>query len=166
MRTNALKRALKEGRTVFGPFVNIPSPIVVEVIGHAGFDFAILDMEHGLMDFEVVEHMARAAECGALSAVVRTREGFGPDILRAMELGAAGVQVPHVSTQEAAREVVRVAKYHPAGERGVSPYSRSARYSMDAGPGYTDRLNEESLIIVQVEGVKGLENLDEILSAD
>jgi len=118
------------------------------------------------MDFEVVEQMVRAAECGTVSAVVRTREGFAPDILRVMELGTAGVQVPHVSTKETALEVVRFAKYHPAGERGMSPYSRSARYSMDAGPGYTDRLNEESMIIVQVEGLKGLENLDDILTVD
>ncbi len=164
MRTNTLKQALKAGRTVFGPFVNIPSPMVVEVIGYAGFDFAILDLEHGLMDFEVVEHMVRGAECGGLSAVVRTREGFGPDILRALEVGAAGVQIPHVSSKEAAWEVVQVAKYHPAGKRGLSPYSRSARYSMDAQPGFTDRLNAESLIIVQVEGVEGLENLDAILT--
>lgn len=164
MRTNTLKQALNAGRTVFGPFVNIPSSIVVEIIGHAGFDFAILDLEHGLMDFDIVEQMVRGAECGGLSAVVRTREGFGPDILRALEVGAAGVQVPHVSSKKAALEVVRVAKYHPAGERGLSPYSRAARYSMDAQPGFTDRLNAESLVIVQVEGVEGLNNLDAILT--
>lgn len=164
MRANTLKQALDAGKTVFGPFVNIPSPTVVEIIGHAGFDFAILDLEHGLIDFGMVEHMVRGAECGGLSAVVRTREGFSPDILRALEVGAASVQIPHISTQEAALKVVKTAKYHPAGERGLSPYLRAARYSMDAEPGFTDRLNAETLIIVQVEGVEGLENLDAILT--
>ena len=163
MRENKLKQMLKRGEVVLGPFVSGYYPGMVEIIGIAGFDFSILDMEHGPLDVQHVEDMCRAADAVGLSPVVRVRENDPPQILRALDIGSAGVQVPQIETKEDALHVVRAAKYSPLGERGLSLYTRAAVYSAE-GMRITDKLNEASMVIIHVEGIKGIQNLDEILT--
>ncbi len=97
--------------------------------------------------------------------MVRVRENDPPQILRALDIGAAGVQVPQICNREDAAAAVRAAKYAPIGMRGVSPYTRAARYFAD-GAAIFERLNREQMVIVHVEGVEGLENLSEIVAVD
>ncbi|MBD2741244.1 aldolase/citrate lyase family protein [Coleofasciculus sp. FACHB-1120] len=163
MRENQLKRKLKRGEVVLGPFINCAYPAFIEICGHAGFDFAVIDMEHGALNTLVAEDLCRAADCVGLAPIVRIRKNDAPQIQRALDIGSAGVQVPQIETQSDAADVVRGAKYSPLGSRGLSFYTRAGVYAA-AGTQITNQLNEESLIIVHVEGIRGVENIEEIVS--
>jgi 4-hydroxy-2-oxoheptanedioate aldolase len=95
---------------------------------------------------------------------VRIRKNDGPQIQRALDIGSAGVQVPQIETREQAEAVVRGAKYAPLGMRGLSFYTRAGDYTIHGVEGYADRLNNEQMIVIHVEGKRGLENLEEIIS--
>ncbi|MBW4681140.1 MAG: aldolase [Microcoleus vaginatus WJT46-NPBG5] len=163
MRENLLKRKLKQGEFALGLFVNCAYPAFIEICGHAGFDFAIIDMEHGPLHTLGAEDLCRAADCVGLAPIIRIRKNDGPQIQRALDIGSAGVQVPQIETQADAEAVVRGAKYSPIGSRGLSFNTRAGNYTA-AGTNITDQLNEESLVVVHVEGTRGIENLKEIVS--
>jgi 4-hydroxy-2-oxoheptanedioate aldolase len=163
MRKNQLKQKLQQGEVVLGLFVNCAYPAFIEICGHAGFDFVVIDLEHGPLHPLVAEDLCRAADCVGLSPIVRVRQNDAPQIQRALDIGSAGVQVPQIETLADALAVVRGAKYSPLGERGLSFYTRAGVYS-SAGTQITDQLNAESLVIVHVEGKRGVDNLAEIVS--
>ncbi|WP_250123923.1 aldolase/citrate lyase family protein [Chroococcidiopsis sp. CCMEE 29] len=163
MRENQLKRKLKRGEVVLGPFINCAYPALIEICGHAGFDFAIIDLEHGALHTLVAEDLCRAADCVGLAPVVRVRKNDAPQIQRALDIGSAGVQVPQIETKAEAEAVVRGAKYSPLGARGLSFSTRAGVYSA-AGTQITDQLNQESLIVVHVEGKRGVDNIEQIIS--
>lgn len=164
LRTNRLKAALQAGQAVYGPFVRLATPQVVEILGYAGFDFCVIDMEHGSLETPQVENMVRAAERAGLTPIVRTSYDHPWQILRALDTGAQGVQVPGIGSAEAARTVVRNARYYPEGERGVCRFVRAAEYANVPASTYFEQANKENLVILHVEGAAGVENLDEILA--
>ena len=163
MHVNELKRKLQRGETVIGPFMCASHASFVEVAGLAGFDFAILDMEHGPLEVETVEDLCRAAHGVNLTPIVRVRKNDGPQIQRALDIGSGGVQVPQIETRADAEAAVRGAKYQPWGMRGLSFYTRAGDYTVNGIAGLTDKLNEEQMLVVHVEGKRGLENLDAIV---
>jgi 2-keto-3-deoxy-L-rhamnonate aldolase RhmA len=163
MRKNQLKQNLQQGKVVLGLFINSAYPAFVEICGHAGFDFAVIDLEHGALNTLVAEDLCRAADCVGIAPLVRVRKNDGPQIQRALDIGSAGVQVPQIETKADAQAVVRNAKYSPIGARGLSFYTRAGVYS-SAGTQIADQLNEESMVVVHVEGKRGVENLQEIIS--
>jgi len=139
MQKNALKQKLERGETVIGPFLNCSYPAFIEIVGLAGFDFAIIDMEHGPLSVETAEDLCRAAQGVGLSPIVRVRKNDGPQIQRALDIGSAGVQVPQIETREQAKAVVRGAKYSPLGLRGLSLYTRAGDYTVRGLSGITRR---------------------------
>ncbi len=162
MLKNKLKQKLKQGEVVIGPFMNCAYPAFIEICGHAGFDFAVIDLEHSSLHTLVAEDLCRAADCAGLAPVIRVRKNDAPQIQRALDIGSAGVQVPQIETQPEAEAVVRAAKYSPLGFRGLSLATRAGLYG--AGEmGITDKMNQESLIVVQVEGKRGVENIEKIV---
>ena len=163
MRENQVKQKLKRGEVVLGPFLNCAYPAFIEICGHAGFDFAIIDMEHGPLHTLVAEDLCRAADCVGLSPVVRVRKNDAPQIQRALDIGSAGVQIPQIETKQDAEAAVQAAKYNPIGSRGLSFNTRAGLYTA-AGTQITDKLNEESLVVVHVEGKRGVDNIAEIVS--
>ncbi len=163
MRTNQLKQKLQRGETAIGTFMNCAYPAFMEICGLAGFDFAAIDLEHSPLDTLTAENLCRAADCTGISPVIRVRKNDGPQIQRALDIGSAGVQVPQVETKAEAEQAVISAKYSPLGTRGLSFNTRAGLYTA-AGSGITDRLNEESLVVLQVEGKRGIDNLDEIIT--
>ena len=163
MSENKLKAKLNNGEVALGPFVNLNSVALIEIAAYAGFDFVILDTEHGPLDILTAENLCRVAQGTGITPIVRIRENDPAQILRALDIGAGGVQVPQICTKEDAEAVVHAAKYAPLGMRGVSPYTRAARYFVD-GARIFERLNAESMVLIHLEGVEGLENLEEIIS--
>lgn len=164
MRKNNLKRKLQRGEMVVGPFVNCSYPAFIEIVGMAGFDFAIVDMEHGPLSVETAEDLCRAGQLAGLDPIVRVSANDAPQIQRALDIGSAGVQVPQIETRAQAEAVVRAARYAPLGMRGISLFTRAGDYTVFGTEGLTDGLNEEQLVIIHIEGVRGLENLDEIVT--
>ncbi len=163
MRENLLKRKLQQGETVLGPFINCPYPAFIEICGHAGFDFAVIDLEHGPLHILAAEDLCRAADSVGLAPIVRVSKNDASQIQRALDIGSAGVQVPQIETQGDAATVIQSAKYNPIGARGLSFGTRAGAYT-SAGTNITDRLNAESLVIVHVEGQTGIQNLAQIVT--
>ncbi len=163
IRENQLKQKLQQGEVVLGLFINCAYPAFMEICGYAGFDFAVIDLEHGPLNPLVAEDLCRAADCVGLSPIVRVGKNDSVQIQRALDIGSAGIQVPQIETKAEAEGCVRSAKFSPLGSRGLSFYTRAGVYTA-AGAQIADQLNQESLVIIQVEGVKGVENLKEIVS--
>jgi 4-hydroxy-2-oxoheptanedioate aldolase len=162
---NLFKDKLKKGEPVYGPFMKTGDAAFVECAGHAGFDFAILDMEHGPVDFFNLQNLIRGAEAAGILPIVRTYDSSETAISKALDLGAKGVQIPQVQSAGEAKEVVKAAKYFPDGERGVCRFVRAANYSATPRNDYFRQAND-ALIIMQVEGKQVLNHLDEILSVE
>jgi 2-keto-3-deoxy-L-rhamnonate aldolase RhmA len=167
MKKNRMKEKLAAGEPVFGVSVMIPSPQIVEMIAAAGFDWVLLDCEHGTLTLESVELMAMAAEASGVTAIARPVSRSAAHILQALDRGVMGVQVPHVRTAAEAREVIAAVKYHPLGQRSLAAGTRSAVYdSHGTLADYVKAANDATLIAVQLEDREAVDNIDEILAVD
>ncbi|HAJ33282.1 MAG TPA: hypothetical protein DCK79_07890 [Candidatus Atribacteria bacterium] len=129
MKKNYLKEALMNGKTVFGPFLKITDPAVVEIMGFAGFDFVIIDQEHGPISVQSAQDMIRAAESVGITPIVRVIKNEETSILRALDIGAQGIEIPQINNKQNAMKALKSVKYSPQGERGVCRYVRAADYS-------------------------------------
>jgi 2-keto-3-deoxy-L-rhamnonate aldolase RhmA len=167
MKKNPMKEKLKAGEPVFGVSIMIPSPQIVEMAGAAGFDWVLLDCEHGTLTLESVELMAMAAEACGITAIARPVTRSAEHILQVLDRGVMGVQVPHVNTAVEAREVLAAVKYHPAGRRGLAAGTRAAVYdSHGTLADYVKAANDATLIAIQLEDQAAIENIDELLEVD
>jgi 4-hydroxy-2-oxoheptanedioate aldolase len=163
MRTNTLKAKLAAGQaaTIVAPLGSSAS--LVEMLGYFGFDGVFIDCEHGPSGWEDVEHMVRAAELAGYSAVVRVPDHAEATITRALDRGAAGIQVPHVNSAAEALAVVQAAKFAPLGHRGWS--GGRAAYGVDA-TSFSKHANEQTLVAAMLEETQALDNLDELLRVE
>src|SRR5258708_33965970 len=127
MQENRVKRIMNEVVLALGTHTGVfADPQVVEIIGLAGFDAAFIDMEHTSFDLPTVQLMVMAAERVGITSIVRT-PGFDPAfILRLLDMGVQGIQLPHVSSVETARAAVAAERYPPQGERGMAAAGRAA----------------------------------------
>jgi 2-keto-3-deoxy-L-rhamnonate aldolase RhmA len=167
MKKNRMKEKLAAGEPVYGVSVMIPSPQIVEMVGAAGFDWVLLDCEHGTLTLESVELMAMAAEAAGITAIARPMSRSPEHILQVLDRGVMGVQVPHVNTAEDAREVIEAVKYHPLGRRSLAAGTRAALY--DAHGTLADHVkvaNDATLIAVQLEDREAIENIDALLKVE
>ena len=163
---NRIKQQMTDKKSVLGPFMKLPSAAVVEIAGLAGFDFVIIDCEHGPLNMLAAEDMVRAAKLCGISPVIRVSANDQGMISRALDIGADAVQVPQISTKEDAEKVVRAAKFSPMGERGVCRFVRAAEYSAMDRQIYFKKANEDTMTIIHVEGYEGVKNIDEILEVE
>ena len=167
MKPNRMKEKLRAGEPVYGVSVMIPSPQIVEMIAAAGFDWVLLDCEHGTLTLESVELMAMAAEASGITAIARPMTKSAEHILQVLDRGAMGVQVPHVNSAAQAREVIAAVKYHPAGRRGLAAGTRAANYDAHGTlADYVKAANEATLIAIQIEDQEAVERIDELLQVE
>jgi 4-hydroxy-2-oxoheptanedioate aldolase len=167
MRVNKMKAKIRSGEPAFGVSMMIPSPQIIEMVGQLGFDWVLIDCEHGTISLETVELMVMAAEASGLTPIVRPWANSPDAILRVMDRGAMGVQVPHVNTADDARCAVESVKYHPLGRRGIAAGTRPAQYGLGVTPAeYVEWVNRETLVCVQLEEVEALHNIDAILQVE
>lgn len=159
-----LKARLRARELMHGLFVGMPSPAMVEMIGYAGFDYVIVDMEHGPHSLETLEHMVRAAEASGVAALARLPSSQPTDILRVLETGVAGILVPGIETAAQAREAVGCAYYAPAGRRGISTVTRAARHTL--APDHLRDAARTTTIMLMVEGLGAIRDLEDILALD
>lgn len=159
------KQRFSKGETLYGPFMKTTDAAFVEIAGHAGFDFVILDMEHAPFTYANLQHLVMAAEVSGTMPIIRAQNSSDIFISKALDFGALGVQIPHITNAEEARACISAAKFHPEGQRGMDPFVRAASYSSVPAQTYFSQANE-SLIILQLEGKEAIGNLDEILKVD
>ncbi|WP_210468027.1 HpcH/HpaI aldolase/citrate lyase family protein [Sporosarcina sp. 6E9] len=162
---NTIKEKIQNGQKVTGIFIGIYSPAIVEMCGYAGFDFIVIDDEHGAFSYSELENMIRTAELVNLAPVVRVSYDDA-SIQKALDRGAVGIQVPMVSTKEEAIQVVNKAKFPPLGNRGVAYSHRAARYGKDTGQKFIEQSNDEVLVAVHVETREAVENFEEIMNVE
>jgi 4-hydroxy-2-oxoheptanedioate aldolase len=164
---NRMKAKLAAGEPAFGLSVMIPSPQVVESAAGLGFDWVLIDCEHGTIGVETMELMIMAAEASGVTPIVRPPSNAAAHILQAMDRGAQGVQVPHVSDAEAARAAVQAVKFHPMGGRSLAAGTRAWGYGLRGAMGdFVAEANRETLVCVQIEDEAALPNVDEILRVE
>ena len=165
MIENRLKSKLRSGEPAIGVFVRMGA-ISVEIFGRTGWDFVIIDMEHGVHTMEDVSNLVRAARSAGLSPIVRT-PGFAPiHVMRSLDAGADGVQIPQVEAIEDIRAAVAAARYHPLGNRGACGYSAATGYSTIPFGDHIATSNEEVLVVVHIENKASAEMIDEILGIE
>jgi 2-keto-3-deoxy-L-rhamnonate aldolase RhmA len=158
---NPLKERLKKGEAVIGTFVGIGHADVTEWLSHLGFDWLLLDAEHGPMGFETLQVMMQAMNGSNCVPIVRPQWNDPVIIKRVLDIGAYGVLIPWVNSKEEAEAAVRACRYPPSGIRGWGP-RRAAMFDAD----YFATANGEVLVAVQIETEKALRNLDDILSVE
>ena len=154
------KERLKKGEKLFGPFINMNYPAVAEVAGMAGFDFCIIDNE---IPVESTLNMIRACKLANIPSIVRVYEGNPELIDKALDLGADGVQIPNIGSKEAAEIAVSAAKFAPFGSRGCNRYVRAGKYGSIDKADFFGKANDETAVILQVEGQDGVQALPDIL---
>jgi 2-keto-3-deoxy-L-rhamnonate aldolase RhmA len=144
-----------------GTILTLPSPELAEICAQAGFDWLWLDMEHGSLGLDDVQHLVQAV-AGRTPCIVRLPLNEEVWFKKVLDIGVSGLLVPQVSTVEQAERAVRFSKYPPQGTRSVG-VSRAAAY----GPGfqaYIEQANPGTSLIVQIETIQAVENVAEILA--
>lgn len=163
MRQNRTKRKIQNGEMVFGPNLQIDSPWLVELIGMAGFDFVMLDAEHGAA-YNNLPALIMAADAAGVTPIVRMPDHGRAFLNWALEGGAGGVQVPMVNTPDEAYQLVQETKFAPLGSRGFSNATRAANYGAISTLDYAELANRETILIVQIETKAALDCAAEIAS--
>jgi 4-hydroxy-2-oxoheptanedioate aldolase len=148
-----------------GTFLNLGSPVVVEVAGLAGFDWILIDHEHGPGGEDTMLHQLQAASATPTFPIVRIANNETPRFKRALDMGAFGVMVPYVNTAAEARAAVQAMRYPPHGIRGVAKFNRGAGFSGDFEEYYL-HAHERLLTVLQIETTESVANIDEIAAVD
>lgn len=159
------RNKLDNGECVYGIFMKTGDPMFVEAASLGGFDYVILDTEHGPVSIENQQNNIRAAEARGSVPIIRLEDLDENTVGKALDIGAYGIQVPQINSAEDAGKVVKFAKFYPYGMRGVCRFVRAADYSNQNRYEYFEN-SKNLLIILQLEGVKAIENLDEILDVE
>jgi 4-hydroxy-2-oxoheptanedioate aldolase len=162
---NILKRRLMAGEVTHGLWLGMADPYAAELAGTAGFDWLLIDGEHAPNDLRSTMAQLAVLEHSGSAPVVRLPDGDPVKVKQALDIGAQSLLIPMVDSAEQARMLVRATRYPPEGFRGVG--ASMARASRFAGiPDYLTTANDQICLILQVENVKGMAALDDILAID
>jgi 4-hydroxy-2-oxoheptanedioate aldolase len=160
---NHFKNLLASGRVAVGTLVQLPSAPVVEVLAQAGFDWLLIDTEHGPIDTEKLQAMIRATSETPATPVVRIASNLDWLAKRALDAGALGIMTPGVNSAGEALTAVRAVRYPPTGHRGFGPTFAGLRWGLTASE-YVQQANEAVMAIVQIEHCDAVARIDEILA--
>jgi 4-hydroxy-2-oxoheptanedioate aldolase len=166
----AMRRAfaarVRAGQQLAGLVVKMPAAALLETAAHCGFDFAVVDTEHGPADVEALEHHLRAADGAGLPVLVRVASGTREQILHALDAGAAGIVVPQVNDAEQAERAVRAAHYPPRGTRGFATSTRAGCHGSIGVAEHVENAAAGTVLVVQVEHAAALPHVARIAALD
>lgn len=154
------ERVLK-GEVMFGIGANLGSSLTIEMIGAAGFDWTWIDCEHGANSYSQLVHQVQVASLGNAPAVVRIAWNEAPRFKRVLDLGAAGIMVPYVTTAEEAKRAAEAMRYPPEGIRGVAKFNRACEFGQNFDA-YFAQANDQLLTVVQIETAGSVDHVEEI----
>jgi 4-hydroxy-2-oxoheptanedioate aldolase len=162
---NNLKTRIKNGEAVHGCWLNLGGPLTAEIVAQAGFDWVLIDLEHGAgNEKDALSQLQAIAHTGA-TGLVRVESAEKQRILRVLDIGAAGVMCPHINNPQDARKMVDGLRYPPLGSRGIAKFTRAAGFGNDFA-GYFNNANDNVIGIAQIESKEALDHLDEIAAVD
>lgn len=156
-----LKKRLKNGETLHGCWLNLGSPLTAEIVGLSGFDWVLIDLEHGAGTEK--EALAQIQALGHTSAgiLVRVESAEPQRIQRILDMGAEGVMCPKINNASEAKKVVNGLQYPPMGQRGVAKMVRATQFALNF-QSYYENAPETILGIVQIETKESLNHVEEI----
>lgn len=160
------RRLAGGGPTVFGTWVKLPTIETVELLGHAGFDYIVVDMEHAPLTLESAYRAIVMAQAMGMGALVRVPDRSDSHLQRLLDSGADGILVPRVTNAATCRASVDAMRFSPTGMRGLGGTSRAGRWGLDATANYLDHGKDGIVRGVQVEDQDGLRVIDEILAVE
>ncbi len=165
LKENRVKKALQRGEPVIGTMMSeVRSPGFIWMLANAGFDFVFIDMEHGTYDLSTVSDMIKVARLTGLVPLVRVPDLAYHLVSTVLDAGAMGIMLPRVEYREQAEQLVSYMKYPPVGVRGATSARGHTDYA-GAGPQeLVSHMNENTLVILQIERKKAIENIDSLLS--
>jgi 4-hydroxy-2-oxoheptanedioate aldolase len=160
-----LKKRIQQGETVNGCWLNLGSSLTAEIVGSAGFDWLLIDLEHGAGNEKDVLSQLQALESSTAAALVRIESGEKQRIHRVLDLGVEGIMCPHIDTADEARAVVTGMRYPPHGSRGIARMVRASGYGKNLAE-YSATANDTIVGIAQIESPEALKHVDEIAAVD
>jgi 2-keto-3-deoxy-L-rhamnonate aldolase RhmA len=160
-----LHARLAAGETLYGAFAGLASPVAVEIMARSGFDWLLLDLEHGAGTESELLGSLHAMGGTPAAALVRPQSGERLRIGRALDLGAHGIMVPRVDLPEQAREAISFMRYPPDGARGLALSTRGAGLG-EVGHSQIQAINRRILGIIQIESRSAVEHSAEIAAID
>jgi 2-keto-3-deoxy-L-rhamnonate aldolase RhmA len=164
---NRAKKALREGKSVIGTMVvEIRQPSVMQLLANAGFDFVIIDNEHGPFSIESIADLSRAAKQVGLTPIVRVPDWSYPHLAQPLDAGAQGLMIPRIANAQQVREVAQMVKYPPAGRRGSAQARGYTGFKTGSVSDVMATVNDETLLIIQVETREATENLEQIAAVE
>jgi len=162
---NPLKRALKSGDVQYGAFLGLPDNSVAEIAAGCGYDWLLIDQEHGSFELSTVLRHLQVLAAYDTAPIVRSASDDPVLLKKLLDVGAQSLMVPMIDTAEQAQALVRAVRYPPEGIRGIgTSMARAARWNQ--APGYVATANEEICLIAQAETTLAMSNLDAILAVD
>lgn len=162
--SNTLKQKLKNKEVTIGSWLTIGSEVTTEIMANSGYNWLAIDMEHSAIDIATAQKMIRIVDLCGVAPLVRVGSNSSEAIKRVMDAGAHGVIVPMVNSAEDARHAVGASKYPPVGFRGVG-LARAQKYGLGFNE-YKEWATQNSVVIVQIEHVKAVENIREIMKQE
>ena len=159
---NFIKEKLLNGEKVIGTWAVIPSISTIDILCSAGLDFVIIDSEHGPIDPKLAQEMIMACESRKVSPIVRTGGLNSAEILKFLDVGAHGIQMPNINNVNDIIKFIEYSKYPPEGDRGFSPFTRSGNYIPDDILNYTINQNNEIILGINIEGNESINNIDKM----
>lgn len=165
MRKLGLRERLLAGETAIGAWLMLSDAFAAEALAASGFDWLLIDMEHGPVSLDHAAVMVTAIRAGGAIPFVRPAWNESSHIQRALDLGCAGIIVPVVNSAADAAQVVRDARFPPLGERSRGAVRPLLAYGTDAAT-YFERANEELIVLPQIETQAAVANVEEILAVE
>ncbi|PUB15422.1 HpcH/HpaI aldolase family protein [Yoonia sediminilitoris] len=164
METNEFEKALKAQQKQIGLWVSLCSPIAAGVVAHAGYDWAVVDMEHTANDYMSVLHQLQVFAASNTTAIVRPEWNDPVVVKRLMDIGVQGLLFPMIGSVEEAKKAVAATRYPPKGMRGVAGVTRANKFGRVTD--YVDRVEAETTIILQLESADAIAQAEQIAAVD
>lgn len=159
-----LKARLAAGERLLGGLLRLPAEDLTEMVAMSGFDFVLIDCEHGPSEITDLRRHIVLAQAQGVPVLVRVGSDEPTLVLRALDQGAAGIVAPHIDTPEQARALVDAVHYPPLGHRGFATYTRAGRFGTVDPAEHQARLVEETLVIGMIESPTGVQQAAEVIA--
>jgi 4-hydroxy-2-oxoheptanedioate aldolase len=165
LKISNVKKRLNEGKVCFGTMLRISkAPHTIALCAAQGWDYVIMDTEHNDYDYQTLANSMLVAKYEQMDAYVRVPDKLYFQMAQMLDIGAEGLVLPQVETQDKAEHIIRSTKYSPVGQRGVSISNTVTRYRDYEVETYTQWANKQLMTIVMIESEKGVSNVDDIVS--
>ncbi len=164
-KAGSFRARFTSGERLLGTFIKTPTGHATEILGHAGFDFMVIDEEHAPFDRQTIDQVLLAARASNIAGIVRVAEPTPSNILSVLDCGATGVLVPHVASAEIARRIASAARYS-GGNRGFSNSPRAGGYGARSMAAHIELSDAETTVIAMIEDVEALDAIDDILATE